>query len=91
MQRVIGAAQLLFVENPGQRIEAGAAGFGRHVGGIEAGCNGLGLDLFAKLRAQHTRVLDLDFMGIELVDDEIARRLDDHVLFFGELEIHGVT
>ena len=48
MQRVIGAAQFLFVENPGQRIEAGAARFGRHVGGIEAGGDGLGLDFLAQ-------------------------------------------
>ncbi len=88
MQRVVGAAQLLLIEDPGQRIETGAAGFGRHVGGIEAGCDRLGLDLLAQIRAQHAGVFDLGFMRIELVLDEIARRLDDHVLFFGESEIH---
>ena len=91
MERVIGAAQLFFIENPSQRVEAGTARFDRHVGGVEAGGNGLGLDFLTQRRAQNTGGLDLDFMRIEFVGDEIARRLDDHVLFFGELESMGVT
>ena len=50
----------------------------------------LRLDLVAEVVAQHAGFLDLGFMRIELVDDEIARRLDDHLLFFGEIEIHGI-
>ena len=89
MQRVIGLAELLLIEDPGQRIEAGAADFGRHVGGIEAGFDRLGLELLAQILAQLAGALDLGLMRIKLVLDEIARGLDDHPLFFGQGEIHG--
>ena len=91
VQRIIRPAQLLLVEHPGERIEPCTAHLGRHVGGIEAGLDGLGLDPVAEVVAQHARLLDLGLMRIELVDDEIARRLDDHLLFFGEVEIHHAS
>ena len=55
VQRVVGAAELLLVEQPGQRIEAGAADILRHVGGVEAGGDRLGLELFDQLAAQVRR------------------------------------
>ena len=55
VQRVVGAAELLLVEQPGHRIEPGAADIGRHVGGIEPGFDRLGLDLLDQFAAQHAR------------------------------------
>ena len=55
VQRVVGAAELLLVEQPGHRIEPGAADLGRHVGGIEPGGDRLGLELVDQLAAQHRR------------------------------------
>ena len=43
VQRIVGAAELLLVEQPGHRIEPGAADIGRHVGGIKPGRDRLGL------------------------------------------------
>ena len=89
VQRVVGAAELLLVEQPGHRIEPGAADIGRHVGGIEPGFDRLGLELLDQVAAQHAGALDLLLMRIELVLDEGARRLDDQPLFFRKAEIHG--
>ena len=89
MQRIIGAAELLLVENPGEGIEARTTHFGGHVGGIESGFDGLGLDLVAQVVAQNARFLDLGLVGVKLVLDEVTRRLDDHLLFVGEIEIHN--
>ena len=55
VQRVVGAAELLLVEQPGHRIEAGAADIGRHVGGIEPGVDRLGLELLDAARGAARR------------------------------------
>ena len=89
MQRVVGAAQLAFVKQPGERIEARTTHFRRHVGGVKPGLDGLGLDGIAQLRAQHARGFYFRFMGVELIDHEIARGLDDELLLFRQREIHG--
>ena len=89
VQRIIGAAELLLVEHPGEGIEASTSHFGGHVGGIEARLDGLGLDLVAQVVAQNARFLDLGLVGVKLVLDEVTRRLDDHLLFVGEIEIHN--
>ena len=88
VQRIVGAAELLFVEQPGRRIQPGAADIGRHVGGIEPGGDRLGLELLDKLAAQMTAALHLLLMRVELVLDEGARRLDDQALLVGKAEIH---
>jgi hypothetical protein len=88
VQRVVGAAKLLFVEHPGQRIEPCTAHFFGHVGGIKPGLDGLCLQLFIQLAAQLAGALDFRLVGVQLVLDERARRVDDHLLFFGEVEVH---
>ena len=91
VQRVVGAAELLLVEQPGHRIEPGAADIGRHVGGVEPGLDRLGLDLLDQLAAQHAGALDLALMRVKLVLDEGPRRLDDELLLFRQAEIHGLS
>src|SRR5262249_34318210 len=88
VQRIVGAAELALIHDPGLGIEPGAARFRRHVGSIEAGCDRLCLELLIKVLAQFAGAFDLRLMREELVLDEIARRLDDHALFFCESEIH---
>ena len=51
MQRVVGAAELALVEDPGERVEPGAADLGGHVGGVEAGVDRLALALVTQLGA----------------------------------------
>src|SRR6185295_2572126 len=89
MQCIVGTPELALIHDPGLGIEAGAAGFGGHIGGIEAGGDRLGLELLIEVLAQFPGALDLRLMREELVLDEISRRLDDHALFFAESEIHG--
>jgi hypothetical protein len=89
VQGVVGLAQFLFIEKPGQGIEARAPHLGRHVGGIEARLHGLGLNLLDQVHAQVACAFHLHLMGVKLVLDEAARRLDDHLLFFGQAELHG--
>ncbi len=91
VQRVIGAAEFLLVEQPGHRIEPGAADIGRHVGGIEPGLDRLDLDLLDQFAAQHAGALHLLLMRIKLVLDERARRLDDEFLLLRQAEIHGLS
>jgi hypothetical protein len=91
VQRVIGAAEFLFVEQPGRRIEAGAAKFFGNVGGVETGCDRFGLDLSDQVHVEMAGALDHSLMRIELVLDEGARGLDDHLLFLGQSEVHCLT
>ena len=88
VQRVVGPAKLLLVENPGQRIQPCAANLFRHVGGIEARLDGLGLQFLIEVAAQLAGALHFGLVGVELVFDEGTRRVDDHLLFFGEVEVH---
>ena len=89
MQRVTGASEFLLVENPGDRVQARPAHLDRHVGGVQAGVDRLGLQLPMQVLAQHAGLLDLLFVRIELIENELARGLDDHLLFVVEREIHG--
>ena len=89
MQRIVGAAQLAFVKQPGERIKARPAHFRRHVGGVKPRLDSLGLDGIAQLRAQHARGFHFRFMRIQLVHHEIARGLNNELLLFRQREIHG--
>ena len=88
VQGIVGPAQFLFVKQPGQRIEPRAAHLGRHVGGVKPGRHRLRLDLADQLHRQMAGALDHLLMRIKLVLDKGARRVDDHLLFFGQSEIH---
>ena len=90
VERIIGAAELLFVENPAERIKTGTAHLCRHIGSIEAGGNCLLLEFLAQVLAQLAGAFDLRLMGKKLVLHEAPRRLDDHPLLFGEGEIHNI-
>ena len=89
MQRIVGAAQLAFVKQPGERIKARPAHFRRHVGGVKPRLDSLGLDGIAQLRAQHARGFHFRFMRVQLVHHEIARGLNNELLLFRQREIHG--
>ena len=89
VQRVVGLAELLLVEQPGHRIEPGAADIGRHVGRIEPGLDRLGFQLVDEFGPEHAGALDLLLMRVKLVLDKRARRLDDQLLLFRQAEIHG--
>ena len=90
VQRVVGLAELLLVEHPRHRVEAGPADLLGHVGGVETGGQRLGADLGGELGPQHARALDLLLVGVELALDERARHLDDAALLVGQAEVHAV-
>ena len=69
--------------------QAGAAGFFGKVRGVKAQINDLALDLFAQLKGDMAKALDLGLMRVDLVFDEFADRLDDHLLFFAQTEMHS--
>ena len=81
VQGVVGPAELLLVEHPGDRIQARAAHVRGHVGGIKTRVDGLGLELAIEVLAQLAGLLHFLLVGIELVDHEIARGFHDHLLF----------
>ena len=81
MQRIIGAAQFLFVKEPGQGIETGAADLFRHVRRIKARFYCLFLNILDELHAQMAGALHLGLMRVKLVFDEGSGGLDDHLLF----------
>jgi hypothetical protein len=89
VQRVVRPAEFLLVEQPGRRIETGAADLLRHVGGIEPRRHRLLLQLADQVHRQPARPLHLALVRIELVLDEGAGGLDDERLFFGQAEMHG--
>jgi hypothetical protein len=89
MQRIVRAPKFLFIQYPRQRVEAGAADFGRQIGSIETGRDGFCLERVTQSGAQHARLFNFLLVRIEFIDDEIPRRLDDHLLLFIQCEIHG--
>src|SRR5690606_27484659 len=91
VQRIVGAAELLLVEEPCRRIEPRPADIGRHVGGVEARFDRLRFQLVHEFGPQHAGALDLLFVRIEFVLDEGAGGLDDELLFFREAEIHLIN
>ncbi len=62
VQGVVGPSQFLLIKNPGQRIEPGAAYFGRHIGGVEPRFDGLLFQLVAEIVTEDARLFDLGFM-----------------------------
>ncbi len=88
-KRIIGAAEFLFVEQPGQGIEPGAADFRRHVGGVKPCGNCLFLDFLDQRRIEPAGPLDFGLVRIKLALDETARRCDDLALLFTQRKIHG--
>ena len=84
MQRVSGSSEFLLIQNPGHRIEAATAHFHRHVRGVQAGIDCLGLELAVKILAQHTGFLDLVLVRLQFVLHEFTRRFDDQLLFVSE-------
>src|SRR5262245_14191558 len=88
VERIVGATEFSFVQNPGQSIEPGAADFGRHVGGIEARRDRLMLQFLAQILAQHAGALDLRLMREQLRFDEGASRLHNHLLLFAQGKVH---
>ena len=91
VERIVGAAKLLFVKQPGQRIEARAADLLGQVGCVKTGLYRLGLQLFYQIHGKVAAAFDRGLMRVKFVLDEGARRRDDHCLFFGQSEIHELT
>ena len=88
VKRVIGAAKLLFVEEPCQRIETAATKLLRDVGGIQPRGDRLFLKFAHQIGIEMSAALDLGLMWIEFVLDESTGGLDHHALLLGEAEIH---
>lgn len=81
--------QLAFDQRLGQVVEAAAAHFLGHVEGIETGGEGLAANLCGQLRRHRVGAVDIVLVGQQFLLDEAAHRLDQHVLFLGQPEIHG--
>lgn len=81
--------QLAFDQRLGQVVEAAAAHFLGHVEGIETGGEGLAANLRGQLRRHRVGAVDIVLVGQQFLLDEAAHRLDQHVLFLGQPEIHG--
>ena len=61
--------------------------FGK-VTGIKPKLDRLGLDRLGDLARYRPRLLDLGFMGIDLVFDKRPHRRDDHLLLVRQSELH---
>jgi hypothetical protein len=88
MQRVIGAAELLLVEHPRDRVQSRAPHLHRHIRGIQSGLDRLGFQFTVQVVAQYTGLLHFLFVRIQFVLHEFTGRLDDQLLFIVEREIH---
>ena len=83
-------AKLALDERKGLVIEPGATHFLRHVAGEEAEILALLRNLLAELLRHDAGAFHLVLMRIDLGLDEAANGIDDHLLFFGQCEIHDV-
>ena len=81
LQGIARAPELFFVKHAGHRIESRAAEVRGHIGRIQPGIHGLGLERPHKVRGQLARRLHQSFVRIELLLYEFASRLDDELLF----------
>ena len=88
VQRVAGASKLLFVQNPGDGIQSRPADVHRHVCGVQTGLDGFRLQLEVQILAQRAGLFDFLLVRVQLVDHELPRRFDDHLLFIAERKIH---
>ena len=91
LQRVGGPPELALHEGGGDVVQAAAAQLFGHVGGIQTGLDGLGLNVLRQLGWDRVELLDPVFVRIELGFDEVAHGIDDHLLLGGRLEIHELA
>ena len=80
LKRPARGAQLAFDECQRHRVEAGAADVLGHVGGVETLLEGARADLRGELGRHLARAVDLLLIGVELLLDEGAQRVDEEVL-----------
>src|SRR3546814_4110308 len=82
------AAELAFQQREVQVAQASAADFLRQVGGEEADVAALAGDLQAQFARHGALALHHGFVRIELLLDEAAHGIDDHLLLVAEAEVH---
>ncbi|MNZ76300.1 hypothetical protein D3C78_948010 [compost metagenome] len=91
MQRPGDFRQLTLDQRLGQVVEATAADFLGHVEGVETGGDGLAANLRGQLRRYRIGAVHFFLVGQQFLLDEGLDRLDEHFLFLGQLEVHGIT
>ena len=84
------SAEFALEQGERQVIEAAAAHFDGQVRGVETQLDDLPLDLFAEFPRHAPATLDLLLKGIELLFDEVADRVHDHLLLGCECEVQCV-
>ncbi len=82
------AAELAFDQREGRMVETGAAHLFGEIAAEEADFLALAGNILAQFGRHDTRALDLVLIRIDFGLDEAADRVDDHLLFIGQCEIH---
>ena len=72
-------------------VETGATDLLGEVTGIEPQFQSLALDFICNLSWHLSAALNQILMGVDLFFDKAAYGRNDHLLFFGQSKIHGVS
>ena len=91
VQRVRRRAELAVDQRDAEAVEATAAEFGGHVGGVQPGVDRALLDLLHQVGRYLAQLLDLLLVREQLALGEVANGVDDHLVLVGKCEIQGAT
>ena len=83
MQGIVGAPQLLFIQQPSERVQTSPAQLLRHVGGIQPRGDGLALHLADNFHGQVAAALYLCLVRVELLFHKAACGFHNEGLFLG--------
>ena len=91
LQAVGRAAQFTLHQGDAEIVQSAAAqGFG-HVGRVQSDLDRPGLNPAGQFARNRVQAFHFGLVRVKLVPDEIADRLDDHLLFGAEFEVHGAA